>query len=68
MTLFIGEGREFCTLAAALDSKVQIGSQQRSVYPPILKAVRAVREGRIGTLQAIQICLPKGGSHIPIYG
>lgn len=65
MTLFIGEGREFCTLATALDAKVQVGSQQRSVYPSILKAVRAVREGRIGTLQNIHICLPRGAATFP---
>lgn len=65
MTLFIGEGREFCTLAAALDAKVQVGSQQRSVYPPILKTVRAVREGRIGQLHTIRICLPKGAATFP---
>lgn len=65
MTLFIGEGQEFVDLAHSLNAKVQVGSQQRSVYPSILKAVRAVRDGRIGDIHTVHVCLPRGAATFP---
>jgi predicted dehydrogenase len=65
MSLFIGEGQEFVDLADSLNAKVQVGSQQRSVYPAILRAVRAVRDGRIGDVHTVHVCLPKGAKDFP---
>jgi len=64
-SLFVSEGRELSDVARSLNAKVQVGSQQRSVYPAILKAVRTVQEGRIGTIKNVYICLPKGAQQTP---
>ncbi|MDR0353612.1 MAG: Gfo/Idh/MocA family oxidoreductase [Opitutaceae bacterium] len=59
------EGRLLADTVAALDAKVLVGSQQRSMYPAILKAVRAVRSGRVGELRTIRVLLHKGNPGVP---
>lgn len=65
LSLFVGEGRELSDVGASLNAKIQVGSQQRSVYPAILKAVRTVREGRIGKVKNVYVCLPLGAREAP---
>ncbi|MDR2675216.1 MAG: Gfo/Idh/MocA family oxidoreductase [Opitutaceae bacterium] len=61
----LAEGRLLADTAAALGAKVLVGSQQRSMYPAILKAVRAVRAGCVGELRTIRVLLHKGNPGVP---
>lgn len=61
----LSEGRLLADTTAALNAKVLVGSQQRSNYGPILRSVRAVRNGRLGELKRIRVILPKGSTGFP---
>ncbi|MDR1789600.1 MAG: Gfo/Idh/MocA family oxidoreductase [Opitutaceae bacterium] len=61
----LSEGRLLADTSAALNAKVLVGSQQRTVYPPILRSVRAVQAGRIGELKRVRVILHKGNPGVP---
>jgi len=67
-SLTIREGRIMADHVAASDRILQVGSQQRS-WKQFARAVELVRNGRIGTVQRVEIGLPgdpSGGNPQPM--
>ncbi len=67
-SLTIREGRVMADHVAASDRILQVGSQQRS-WKQFARAVELVRNGRIGTVQRVEIGLPgdpSGGNPQPM--
>jgi predicted dehydrogenase len=64
MTLTIAEGQALVAAVRATGRVLQVGSQQRIEYPQFRLACELIRNGRLGTLKAIQVQLGpnlKGG-------
>jgi predicted dehydrogenase len=59
MTHFFAEGLALCREATERKAVVQVGSQQRS-QAVFRQAVEAVRGGRVGTIQRVEVGLPAG--------
>lgn len=66
MSIFISEGRLLSDLARSSGARLLVGSQTRSDYPTMMKAVRLCRSGAIGDIKRIVVLLPDGNPGIPL--
>ena len=62
LTLTIAEGRRLCDVAAASGRICQTGSQQRSSRE-FRHACELIRNGHLGVIHAVDLCIPKNNRH-----
>ncbi len=66
MSVFISEGRLLSDLVRSTGVRALVGSQTRSDYPTMMKAVRLARAGAIGDLKRVVVLLPRGNPGVPM--